>query len=130
MKLQAARLETFPTGMQDLLGLRETSRMDDRIIRIACELHVGRVPPHPVIDRIMHEQIRHQGASHRSLRRSFRSCCKAPVLSLNRRFHPSLPIQEYPRDLCRMPNCPHEQVMIESVKRAHMFIPLSITHIP
>ncbi len=62
MKLQTALEEALPNGTQNMLGLSKALGMDDRIIGIPCALQVRIVPSHPVIERLMPEPVREQGA--------------------------------------------------------------------
>jgi hypothetical protein len=57
VKLQTALLQTLPDRFEHVLRLSSALGVYDHIIRIAFELD-GRIgPPHPKIERIMHEEI-------------------------------------------------------------------------
>lgn len=96
MKLQTAVLKATPYRFQYIVRLAQTGRMDDRIVRVASELDVGELPPHPFVERVMHEKIREQGAYNTTLRRTFRSLYQDTVLLLSRDFQPPLDVKKEP----------------------------------
>jgi len=53
-----AHLQTFPPGFQQELCFCMCGRVYDHIIRIALKLDVRMGPPHPLVERIMQEEIR------------------------------------------------------------------------
>ncbi len=58
MKLQTTFLQASPNCFQHVLRLALAGRMDDRIVCIARELDRRKVPPKPLIERVVHKEIR------------------------------------------------------------------------
>jgi hypothetical protein len=58
MKLQTTLLQASPNCFQHVLRLALAGRMNDRIVCIARELDGRKVPPQPLIERIVHKEIR------------------------------------------------------------------------
>src|SRR5262249_45241977 len=116
VKLKTALLQTLPDRLEHVLRLSPALGVNDHIIRIALELDVRIGPGHPVIERIMHEEICQQGRYDRPLWRTLRSTLLTPVLLLNGGYQPPLDVQQDPRSLHMMANRFHDQFMIQIIK--------------
>src|SRR5262249_48882656 len=84
MKLQMAFPQTLPDRYEHLLRLSLARGVNDHIIGIALERDVRVVPAHPLVERVMHEEIRQERGNDRALRRPLRSLFLTTVRLLNR----------------------------------------------
>jgi hypothetical protein len=60
MKFQAALPKPIPDGSQHCLCLTLAPAMDNGIVRVALERDTRVIPPHPLIKRIVQEQVGQQ----------------------------------------------------------------------
>jgi hypothetical protein len=58
MEFQTAFSKAFPNRFQDLSGLRFTVAVNEAIVGIPLKLNVRVMPPKPIIQRMVEEQIR------------------------------------------------------------------------
>ncbi len=64
MDFQPTQREPTSDALQDLLRLRLRSAVRDNIIRVPLEWHAGMNPAHPVVEREVQKNIRHQRTYH------------------------------------------------------------------
>src|SRR5947208_1723849 len=75
---------------------------------------------HPLIERVVQEQVRQQGTDDSSLRRSCRARDDAAVLHLHWRLWPAFDVEQYPRTVRMMTDRLKRQLPIDAVEgRGH-----------
>jgi hypothetical protein len=67
MEFQTAFRKTLPKCLEQCFSLNETANMHDGIVGIPRELDRRMIPPKPVVEGIVHKQIRQQGTAHLSI---------------------------------------------------------------
>ena len=70
--------------------------VDDCIIRVAFEWLSGVFPVHPLIERVVHEQVGEQWRDRRPLRGSLLSCHESPVRHLHGGRQPPFDVEQNP----------------------------------
>src|SRR5713226_5738088 len=90
MDFQPTQREPTSDALQDLLRLRLRSAVRDNIIRVPLEWHAGMNPAHPVVEREVQKNIRHQRTYHSALRGPLRPPYQRSILQLGGSFEPPL----------------------------------------
>src|SRR5262249_44046327 len=96
MKLQTALLEPIADRFEHLPRMPLAAAMDDRIVSIALELDRRKIPAHPVIERVVQEQVGEQRTDDTTLRRALRSLFLGAVWSSHRGSQPPRDVQSDP----------------------------------
>jgi len=89
-----------------------------RIISIAFEWDICIMPVHPYIEHIMQEKVCQQWTDNSTLGRPLVPGEDCAILKLHGHREPSLNIQQYPGTVSVMPDCTHQEVMVDVVKEA------------
>jgi hypothetical protein len=92
MQRQSALSKPHLKGSPQHRGLVFTATVTNRIIGIALELYVRKMPAHPQIERIVKKEIGQKGAYDPALRRPSLSPDEASIRHLHRRFQPSFDV--------------------------------------
>jgi len=90
VKLQLALAQPPSHRLQDVLGLGSTHAVDHDIVSISLEQNGRKLPTHPSVECVVHEQVRQQRADHTSLWRSGALIFQDSILALDRGFEPPL----------------------------------------
>lgn len=117
MKFEFTLFEPFFEALQQLFSLFFRSAVDDCIIRISCPRILGLFPCHPLVERVVHEQICKYRTDDTALRRAGGPLffCSRP--SFGRGRQPSLDVENDPRAVRMFSNCFYEQLMVDVVEQ-------------
>jgi hypothetical protein len=116
MKLQPALRKPLLHRSPHPPGLLLTPAVDNNIVRITFKGNARVIPPHPLIKRIMQEEIGQQRTDHSPLWRPLTSLHKRAIPQLSRSSEPSLNIEMDPLAVRMFPQGSHQQIMIQVIK--------------
>ena len=116
MQLKAQRPEPLDEAGAQLSGLLLGVAADDHIIRVALEPTAGVFAVHPLVERIVHEEVREQRRDRGSLWGSDLSRRGGSVCHRHGGFEPPFDAQQHPPLVGVVSDRPHEQVMANAVE--------------
>src|SRR6266849_6718851 len=118
MDFQSTLREPTSDALQDLLRLRLCPAVRDNIICIPLERHLRMHATHPVVEREVQKNIRHQRTHHTALRGPLRTRHQRPILQLGGSVEPPLEIEENPRAPRILPHRAKHQFVVEIIEEA------------
>ena len=116
MQLKAQGPEPLNEAGAELLGLLLGVAADDHIIGVTLERTAGVFAVHPLVERIVHEEVREQRRDRRSLWGSRLSRCGGSVSHRHGGFEPPLDVEQHPTLVGVVSDRLHEQIMANAVK--------------
>ena len=116
VQLKAQRPEPLNKIGPQLLGLLLGVAVDDHIIRVALEGTAGVFPVHPLVERIVHEEVREQRRDRRSLWGSTISRRVGSVCHRHGGFEPPFDVEQHPPLVGVVSDRLHEEVMGNAVE--------------
>ena len=116
MQLKAQRPEPLNEAGPQLSGLLLGVAVDDHIIRVTLERTAGVFPVHPLVERIVHEEVREQRRDRRSLWGSPLSRRVGSVSHRHGGFEPPFDVEQHPTLVGVVSDRLHEQIMGNAVK--------------
>src|ERR1039457_3966550 len=118
MQLKTARRKAFSYTLLDPMSHPLSLAMHHRVVGVAGKPTMRYLPPYPPIERIMHEEIQDQRAYAAALWRAAIPAPEFSCLAHRRRLQPPFDIQQRPFAVRMLPQCLHDQTVVESVKRS------------
>ena len=116
MQLKAQGPEPLNEAGAELSGLLLGVAVDDHIIRVTLERTAGVFAVHPLVERIVHEEVREQRRDRRSLWGSHLSWRGGSVSHRHGGFEPPLDVEQHPTLVGVVSDRPHEQIMANAVE--------------
>src|SRR3989442_3263226 len=120
--LRMQRQATLPKSLRQLrqhsFSLRPRTAMAQRIIGIPLKRYVRMMPPHPLIEHVVQEQVGQQRTDHPALRCTQRSHLRLAVGQFYRRLQPAAHIQQHPALAGVLVQRSHQQRMIYGVEES------------
>src|SRR5690242_11089211 len=117
MKRQSAFSKPFLKRHPQDRGLLLTGTVTDRVVGIALEGNARMTPFHPHIERIMQKKICQDGTYNPALWRPPFPYDEATIGHLHGCFQPSLDVQQHPRTVRMLADCPHKQICLDTVEK-------------
>ena len=112
MDLKSTLLESSSNSCHYILRLPPAPAMQQSIVSIPAKRYPGQNASSPGVKRIMQEQVGQKGTDYPALRRAHIPLNKLAVVVLQRRFQPTLHIEQHPADLAVMTQRLHQERMI------------------
>ena len=116
MQLKAQGPEPLNEAGPQLSGLLLGVAVDDHIIRVTLERTAGVFAVHPLVEPIVHEEVREQRRDRRSLWGSPLSRRGGSVSHRHGGFEPPLDVEQHPTLVAVVSDRPHEQIMGNAVE--------------
>src|SRR6201981_131957 len=103
------------------------SAVDDDVVRVALEREMLPLPQHPQIKRVMQKQVGQQGTDDTALPRATLTFQQVSLCVLCWRIQPAFDIEDEPLVFHVLPDCSHNQIVVEDVKGTYDTLPIIST---
>ena len=117
VKLEAQGLEPLGHRGPQLSGLFLGVAVNDDVVRVALERTVWVFPVHPLVERVVHEQVGQNGRDRRPLGGSLLPRHEGPVRHLHGGFEPPCDVEQHPTLAGVVSHRLHEKVVWNASRR-------------